>query len=137
VHEAYLRMVGSDGSRAFQNRAHFQAVAAEAMRRVLVDRARAKSREKRGGGMERVEMDLDQIATAEPNVDLLALNEALDDLEKMNPQKATLVKLRYFAGLTLVEAAETLGVSPSSADRLWRHARAWLVKRMRDGESAK
>jgi RNA polymerase sigma factor (TIGR02999 family) len=131
VHEAYLRLVaGGDGSapreRHFADSRHFFAVAAEAMRRILIEQARRKGRQKRGGGLERASLDEAQVAAPEPRHDLLALDEALDRLAAADAQAAELVKLRYFVGLSLAEAAEVLNVSPRSADRLWAYARAWL-----------
>jgi len=129
VHEAYLRLVG--GQR-FDHRGHFFAAAAEAMRRILVENARRKQAAKRGGGQRPDDLDPDLIAAPEPDDDLLALDEALEKLAAKDPQKAELVKLRYFAGLTADEAAAVLGISPSTADRQWTYARAWL-KRAIDG----
>ena len=127
VHEAYLRLVGDGRSRDWSGRAHFFAAAAEAMRRVLINRARDKQRLKRGGGRERVALDaLADPATA-PDADLIELDDALTRLAGVNAQAAELVKLRFFAGLTQHEAAVALGVPSRSADRLWAFARAWLV----------
>jgi RNA polymerase sigma factor (TIGR02999 family) len=131
VHEAYLRLVPAADSQAeFAGRGHFFAAAAEAMRRILVDRARARATHKRGGGLRRVE--LDDIPVADRHPDLLALDEALADLERHDASSAGLVKLRYFAGLTHREAAAALGVTPRAADRLWALARAWLLHRLGD-----
>ena len=126
VHEAYLRLVGNDPSRAFDNRSHFFAAAAEAMRRILVDRARNRRRQKRGGGHRRVEIDLEAILIEPPGDDLLALDEALKSLAREDPVGAELVGLRVFAGLTLAEAADVLGIGRRTADRYWAYARAWL-----------
>ena len=126
VHEAYLRLVGSSSDRPWNGRGHFFGAAAEAMRRVLVEAARRKRRVKHGGGHRRV--DLDDV-TADPEVrsdELLALDEALDSLAREDPAKANLVKLRYFAGLTLEEAAACQGISLATAKRRWALARAWL-----------
>jgi RNA polymerase sigma factor (TIGR02999 family) len=120
VHEAYLRLVGGDGAAEFNGRGHFFAAAAEAMRRILVEAARRKARVKRGGEVERCDVELDQLAIDQENVDLEALDEALTQFEQLHPQKANLVKLRYFAGLTHADAAEALGVSVATADRDWR-----------------
>ncbi len=123
VHEAWLRL----GEQRFENRAHFFASAGEAMRRILVDHARRKEREKRGGGAEHVA--LDGIEIAAPCVDgeeLLAVHDALDGLAAHEPRKAELVKLRYFVGLSFEDAAEVLGVSLATAKRDWAYARAWL-----------
>lgn len=130
VHEAYLRLVG-DAKPAFAGRAHFFGAAAEAMRRILVERARRRSRRKHGGGRKRFELN-DADAVVEPDPDeLLALNEALDRLAAEDPVKADLVKLRYFAGLTVEQAGEFLGISRATADRYWSYARAWLYHEVR------
>jgi RNA polymerase sigma factor (TIGR02999 family) len=128
VHEAYVRLVGA-GSADFprwDGRRHFFAAAAEAMRRILVESARRKGSQKRGGGMERKDVDAIEIAAPERSDDLLALDEALNRLGEVDPPAAELVKLRYFAGLSLAEAARVLDVAPRTADRLWAYARAWL-----------
>jgi RNA polymerase sigma factor (TIGR02999 family) len=126
VHEAYLRLVGSEKGQRWSGRGHFFAAAAEAMRRVLVERARHKGSRKHGGGSRRV--DLGEAATCAlgPADDILALNEALDRLAEEDPRKAELVKLRYFTGLSVQEAADVLGVSRATADRWWAYAKAWL-----------
>lgn len=126
VHEAYLRLVGPADDRRWENRGHFFAAAAEAIRRILVESARRKRRKKRGG--ERVRVDLDAVAPAAPSPDddLLDLDEALTRLAGAYPTAAELVKLRYFAGLSIPQAAEALGIGARSADRLWSFARAWL-----------
>jgi RNA polymerase sigma factor (TIGR02999 family) len=129
VHEAYMRLVGDSASRSFHNRRHFFASAATAMRRILVDAARAKRTLKRGGLQQREQ--LHDVAAPEPNDELLALHEALDRLALEDPLKARLVELRYFAGMTSDQAAEVLGISPSSADRQWAFARAWLQSEVR------
>lgn len=132
VHEAYLRLVAHADSRRWEDRRHFFAAAAEAMRCILVDNARRKSRLKRGGGDERHRIDLDrcQLTVDEPPDDLLALDEALKALADAQPEKAELVKLRYFAGLTLEEAARALNISTATAERRWAFSRAWLYKRI-------
>jgi RNA polymerase sigma factor (TIGR02999 family) len=132
VHEAYLRLVGEPGSHSpeFDNRAHFFAAAAEAMRRILVDRARAKSTQKRGGDRQRV--DLDDIPLVGPNWDLVALDEALGELEGHDEPAARLVKMRYFIGMSHQEAADAMGVTRRVADRLWAVSRAWLLLRLGD-----
>jgi len=125
VHEAYLRLVGHQESR-WENRGHFFAAAAEAMRRILVDRARSKGRLRHGGGRRRVDLDKVDLAVDAPAEQLLALDEALARLESEDADKARLVKLRFFAGLTSQQAAAALGVSKATADRHWAFARAWL-----------
>ena len=130
VHEAYLRLVG--GETSWENRRHFFAAAAEAMRRILIDRARRKRRVRHGGGRQRVELEADDLAIDAPSVELLALDEALDRLAAEDPQKAELVKLRYFAGLNEQEAADVLGISRATAARHWAYARAWLFDSLRD-----
>jgi RNA polymerase sigma factor (TIGR02999 family) len=131
VHEAYVRLVGADADRQWDSRGHFFAAAAEAMRRILVEAARRKGRIKHGGLVARNAVDLDGLAAAAPDDgDLLDLHEALEQLAAHDPTKAKLVELRFFAGLTLPEAADCLGISPSTADRAWRYARAWLYAAM-------
>jgi RNA polymerase sigma factor (TIGR02999 family) len=130
VHEAYLRLVGAEHASHWDTRGHFFAAAAEAMRRILVENARRKQCQKHGGGLARQQLDPDQLLTPAIREDLLALDEALTRLAAVNPQAAQLVQLRYFAGLSIPEAAQTLGISPRSADRLWAYARAWLHQEM-------
>jgi RNA polymerase sigma factor (TIGR02999 family) len=125
VHEAYLRLVGNAG-RAWENRRHFFAAAAEAMRCILVETARRKQSLKRGGDRQREELDADRLVAPTPTEDVLALDKALEQLAEHDAVKANLVKLRYFAGLTLDEAAAALDLSPATADRYWAYARAWL-----------
>jgi RNA polymerase sigma factor (TIGR02999 family) len=129
VHEAWLRLGGGQPV-VWRNRAHFFAAAAEAMRRILIDNARRKSALRHGGQAERVDFDLDRLELAAGMDDdqLLALHEALDGLAAHDALKADLVKLRFFAGLTLVEAAQTLGLSEATAKRYWSYARAWLYR---------
>ena len=127
VHEAYLRLLGPAGAeQPWNSRGHFFAAAAESMRRILIEAARRKQQVGRGGDRERIPFDAVQIAAEAPSDDLLALDESLRRLEEHDPQSAELVKLRYFAGLTIPQAAEILGVSPRKADFLWSFARAWL-----------
>ena len=130
VHEAYLRLVDGEKVHDWNSRGHFFAAAAEAMRRILVDQARRKGRLKRGGGKERLDIDDVEIAFEGPADDVLALDEALARLAQKHPEKAELVKLRYFAGLTVDEAAKVLGVSTSTVDRHWTYARAWLYREL-------
>ena len=126
VHDAYLRLVGNDREQRWDNRGHFFAAAAEAMRRILVEIARHKHSQKAGGDRERVELDQIVLASKSPRVDILALNEALEKLEMQDARKAALVKLRYFAGLTNSQAAEALDISTSTADNDWAYAKNWL-----------
>jgi RNA polymerase sigma factor (TIGR02999 family) len=126
VHEAYLRLVDVKQAQHWNSRGHFFAAAAEAMRRILIENARRKRALQRGGDRERVDLDLAEPAAPPLSEDVLALNEALEKFEQTNRQKAELVKLRYFAGLTMEEAAEALGISPATAHRHWNYARAWL-----------
>jgi RNA polymerase sigma factor (TIGR02999 family) len=129
VHEAYLRLVGTDPDQQWNGRGHFFAAAAEAMRHILVDVARRKLAGKRGANPQR--QPLDGLSAPEPDEELLALDEALHKLAEVDPQKARLVELRYFAGLTGEQAAEALGISPTTADRHWAYARAWLQAAVR------
>ena len=128
VHEAYLRLVGGEQSRDWDGRGHFFAAAAEAMRRILVDHVRQKKSLKGGGGRVRVELREDAAAAPERSDEILAVDEALAGLAAADPTAAELVKLRYFAGLSVDEAAAALNMSPRSADRLWAYARAWLQR---------
>jgi RNA polymerase sigma factor (TIGR02999 family) len=138
VHEAYLRLVDVEKAQHWNSRGHFFAAAAEAMRRILVDQARKKKSRKRGGGLERLPLEEVDISAPQPAVDLLAVNDALEKFERLDKSAADLVKLRYYAGLTLPQAAEALGISSSTADRQWAYARAWLHAELRenDAESA-
>jgi RNA polymerase sigma factor (TIGR02999 family) len=134
VHEAYLRLVGVDEAQHWDSRRHFFAAVAEAMRRILLDRARDKRRLKRGGSWRRLRLDQIELSVEEPPADLLALNEALDKLAQEDALCAELVKLRFFAGLTLKEAARTLGLARRTADRCWAFARSWLYEELRKGD---
>src|SRR5436190_11157515 len=142
VHEAYVRLVGGQesgvGSREserWDGRGHFFAAAAEAMRRILVESARRKRRLKRGGDLEKAPLDDEAIAAPEIDGDLIELDAALDKLAAKDHRKAELVKLRYFAGLTIEQAAAALEISTTTADRDWTYARAWLFREMSKGES--
>lgn len=130
VHEAYLRLVDRTQVQRWESRWQFFTAAAEAMRRILVERARARGRIKRGGHAQRVDLESLELTVHEPPDELIALDEALRELACEHPDKAKLVNLRYFGGLTHEEAAAALGVSPSTADRHWAYARAWLYRRM-------
>ena len=130
VHEAWMRFVGKENPK-FQNRAHFFAAAAEAMRRILIDNARRKRAVRHGGGQQRVNVEQAELASAIDDEQLLAVNEALDKLAAESKLEAELVKLRYFVGMTLEEAAEVLGISARTADNYWAHARAWLFRELK------
>jgi len=131
VHEAYLRLVGPAQSQQWEGRGHFFAAAAEAMRRILVDRAREKQALKRGGNLQRVGIDSVDIALPMPEDELLAVDEALDRLSMVDTRAAEVVKLCFFVGLTQEEAARELGISTSTAERLWGFARAWLLRELK------
>jgi len=132
VHEAYLRLVGPEEGQRWANRAHFFAAAAEAMRRILVEEARRKQRLKRGGSLDRHDLDGAQLA-APDGVDVLELNEALDRLAARDPEAAQLVKLRFFGGMTMQEAARALDLSERTAERMWAYARSFLRTAMGPG----
>jgi len=129
VHEAWLKLVDSP-NQSWQNRAHFFGAAAEAMRRILIARARSKSRQRRGARAEHVDVDAMEIAGPAPDDQLIALNDALEQFAALEPQQAELVKLRYFVGLKIEEAAQVLGISEATAKRWWAYARAWLFHRI-------
>jgi len=131
VHEAWLRLAGHDANVQFANRAHFFAAAAEAMRRILIERARRKLAEKRGGDWQRIDLDKVDIAAEADDDTLLLVNEALEKLAHEDAQAAEIAKLRFFGGLTLEEAAQVLGVTTRTADRYWAFARVWLFDEMR------
>jgi len=133
VHEAYLRLIGPADDHRWENRSHFFGAAAEAMRRILVDRARRRQTNKHGGDRRRCDLDASAIVAPETDVDLLALDLALQKLAQHDPAKAKLVELRYFAGLTLDQTAEVLGVSPRTLDRDWVYTKAWLRREMGEG----
>ena len=126
VHEAYMRLVGPTNDQTFANRRHFFVAASEAMRRILVENARRKHRAKRGGKLRRVELEGDALEAPRRDERLLALDEALERFAAIEPAKAELLKLHSFGGLSLAAAAELLGISPTTADRWWAYARAWL-----------
>jgi RNA polymerase sigma factor (TIGR02999 family) len=130
VHEAYLRLVGGGDDPHWDGRRHFFGAAAEAMRRILIDNARRKQSRKHGGSWQRQDLNADALVAPVPELDLLALDAALDRLAKQDPLKAKLVELRYFAGLTGDQAAAVLGISASSADRHWVYTRAWLRREL-------
>lgn len=132
VHEAFMRLIGPGNIEGFANRRHFFGAAAEAMRRILVENARLKKRDKRGGGRERAEVNLDTLLLGREDDELLDLHEAMQEFALHDPVKAQLVELRFFGGLTLAQAAECLDISLSTADRSWRYARAWLYTAMAD-----
>ena len=133
VHEAYLRLVDGDQAQHWNSRGHFFAAAAEAMRRILIDEARRKRRPKHGGDRQRIA--LDALAQADRHPDLLALDEALTRLAEQEPAKAELVKLRFYAGLSLAEAATCLGISEATAKRYWAVARAWLFAALSEADN--
>jgi RNA polymerase sigma factor (TIGR02999 family) len=134
VHEAYLRLVDTEQAPQWNSRGHFFAAAAEAMRRILVDTARSKRSQKRGGDRARQHLDEDRIVAPEAGPDLLGLDAALDRLAARDREAAELVKLRFFAGLTSEQAAEVLGISPRTADRTWGYARAFLLKDLQNAD---
>ena len=130
VHEAYLRLVDVEQRQRWDGRGHFFAAAAEAMRRILVERARRKKAVKHGGGRRRLDADTVALAAVEASDDLIAIDEALDRLAALDPVKAELVKLRYFAGLTIEECADALGISCATAKRYWAYSRVWLFEQV-------
>jgi len=134
VHEAYVRLMDVDQPPQWNGRGHFFGAAAEAMRRILVEKARRKLSQKHGGHMRRIQLDAATAAIENPVEDLLALDEALTRFGQQWPDKAKLVKLKYFAGLTIPEASESMGVSTATAERYWKFARAWLHSQLKSGE---
>jgi len=126
VHEAYVRLVDAEAEQKWNHRGHFFTAAAEAMRRILVEKVRRKQRVKHGGGLQRVEMDDERLVCPVPADQVLAVDEALERFAQEEPDKAQLVKLRFFAGLSIEEAAEALGISRATASRHWTYASAWL-----------
>ena len=139
VHEAYLRLLGGDEAQGWDGRRHFFAAAAEAMRRILVERARRKRRGKHGGGLLHQDSNLDDMPGPETRdpLEVLAVNEALDQLAQKAPRKAELVKLRYFLGCTMAEAAQVLGIAQSTAEDDWTYSKAWLRRKWLRGEQKK
>ncbi|MBN2164595.1 MAG: sigma-70 family RNA polymerase sigma factor [Pontiellaceae bacterium] len=131
VHEAWLRMV-DDNDRTWQNRSYFFASAATAMRNVLIDHARKKGRKKRGGNRERIDLDQLEISSPEPDDLILAVDDALKQLERVNPKLAKIVVMKYFGGMTNLEVAEAMGIAQSSVGRYWAGARAWLYKQLNE-----
>jgi len=127
LHDAFIRLVGSETPPQWSGRQHFFAAAAEAMRRILVEQARKKSRIRHGGELRRVDLDCAQPVAPSTTEEILAVHESLDALESENPEAAAVVKLRYFGGMTIPEVAEATGVSPRQVDKLWAYARAWLL----------
>jgi RNA polymerase sigma factor (TIGR02999 family) len=130
VHEAWLRLVGNENQH-WNGRAHFFGAAAEAMRRILIEKARYRSAQRHGGGLERVDVSVLDVVSSHSDEQLFAVNEALDKLAAQSPEKAELVKLRYFVGMTIAEAAEALGLSEPAARRQWAFARAWLYREIK------
>ncbi len=133
VHDAYLRLVNTQKAQSWDSRGHFFAAASEAMRRILVDVARRKHSGKHGGGLVRQELASERISLPVPAEELITVHESLDSLEAVNPQAASLVKLRYFAGFTIEASAEHLGISPRKANQVWSYAKAWLAADIADG----
>lgn len=134
VHEAYLRLVNGDKSLNWNGRGHFFGAAAEAMRRILIENARRKQRQRHGGGRQRLDVGGLQLETMDRDEELLTLDDALCQFEQHWPDKAMLVKLRFFSGMTIPEAAQVIGVSPATAERYWTFARAWLHDRLSRNE---
>jgi RNA polymerase sigma factor (TIGR02999 family) len=135
VHDAYIRLVDVEKAQHWDSRGHFFAAAAEAMRRILVDKARQKHRPKHGGGRKRIDLDLTCTLAEDPHEDLLALDEVLTKFAAVDPIKAELVKLRFFAGMTVPDAAQALGMSLATAERYWTFARVWLYCELGDDQS--
>jgi RNA polymerase sigma factor (TIGR02999 family) len=134
VHEAWLRL-GGDQQPPWQNQAHFFAAAAEAMRRILIDRARRRQALRRGAGASKVGLDSIELTVPMDDEQLLALHDALEELAAHDPAKAELVKLRFFVGMSIPEAAKVLGIAPTTAKRSWTYARAWLYRKIQSGET--
>jgi len=136
VHEAYIRLVDTDKAQHWNSRGHFFGAAAEAMRRILLNRARDRGRMKRGGQCHRVDLDKVELAVDAPQEDLVAIDEAIERLAEENPECAGVVKMRFFAGLSIDEAAAALGISPSTAKRHWAFARAWIFDVLRPDDNS-
>ena len=136
VHDAYLRLVDAKQVQNWNSRGHFFAAASEAMRRILVERARKRDRVRHGGGRQKVQLDDNLAISVEIHEDLLALDAALSEFEELEPEKAALVKLRYFGGMTIDEAAEIMQISRTTAKRRWAFARAWLLAKLDDPENS-
>ena len=136
VHEAYVRLVDVEKAQHWNSRGHFFAAAAEATRRILVDQARKKRSQRGGGGLQKQPIEDIEIAAPEPSIGLLALNEAMERFGQIDRVAADLVKLRYYAGLTIPQAAEALGISSTTADRFWAYARAWLHTELKEGDQS-
>lgn len=137
VHEAYVRMVDVEEAQHWNSRGHFFGAAAEAMRRILVDQARKKQSQKRGGDRKKHRIGDVEIAAPEPSIDVLAVSEVLERFQRSDPVAADLVKLRYYAGLTIPQAAQALSISTSTADRYWSYARAWLHAELKKGDQSR
>jgi RNA polymerase sigma factor (TIGR02999 family) len=131
VHEAWMRLAGAEEQKVWNSRGHFFGAAAEAMRRILVDRARKKERIRHGGGLERVDLEHVNLATQDADETLLAMHEALDALARESPQNAEIVKLHYFTGMNYSEIAQALGVSLPTVERRWAYARSWLLRELK------
>lgn len=131
VHEAWMRLAGADEQKAWNGRGHFFGAAAEAMRRILVDRARQKARRRHGGGLQRVDLEQVTLATEDSSETVLAMNDALDALARESPRKAEVARLRYFIGLENQEIARALGISLSTVERSWVFARSWLHRELK------
>jgi RNA polymerase sigma factor (TIGR02999 family) len=130
VHEAYMRVVGSEAAAVWNSRGHFFAAAAEAMRRILIENARRKKSEKHGGALQRVDLDAANASTSGPSEDILALDEAISKLAAEDPEKAELVKLRFYGGLSVEDAGRVLGISRATSHRYWSYARVWLYSEL-------
>ncbi len=135
VHEAYLRLIGNESAESWENRRHFFGAASRAMRQILIDQARQRNSVKHGGEQQRIVLDLEADWGFAQNKEVVVLNDVLEEFEAVEPQKAQLVQLRYFAGLSESEAAEVMGISRATASRWWTYSRAWLFDRMKADDS--